>query len=55
MVILNLHTSLKENQVDHQIHKDHLLLKKITKTQNMTPKRMRIEPEHIGEKQKEYI
>ena len=28
MVILNLHTSLKENQVDHQLHKDHLLLKK---------------------------
>ena len=65
MVILNLHTSLKEKQVDHQILKGHLLLEKITrtrtkKTQNqhqnqtptMTPKRMRIEPEHTGEKQK---
>ena len=58
MIILNRNTSLKENQVGREILKDHLLLKRITqkkKTHNMTPKRMRIEPEHIGEKQKEDI
>ena len=50
-IILNLHTSLKENEVGLEILKDHLLLEKITqtkKTQNqpqnqtptMTPKRI---------------
>ena len=53
MVILNRNTSLKENEVGREVLKDHLLLKRIT--QNMTPKRMIIEPEHIGEKQKEDI
>ena len=44
--------NLKENQVDHQ------MLEQITRqnqTQNMTQIRMIIEPEHIGEKQKECI
>ena len=51
-----------ENKVGRQNLKDHLLLKQtIRQNQNqnqnptMTPTRMRIEPKHIGEKQKEYI
>ena len=50
----------KENKVGHQNLKDHLLLTQIirqSQNQNptMTPKRMRIEPGHIGEKQKDVI
>ena len=57
MVILNQSMNQKGNKVGHQHLKDHLLLTQIirqNRNQNptMTPKRMRIEPEHIGEQPK---
>ena len=63
MIFLNRITNLKENDVDQQIFnqiqilKDHLLLKRVTlkKDPTMTPKRMRTEPKHIGEKQQKDI
>ena len=48
-ISLNLNTSLKENQVGHQMLKQ---IRRQSQNPTMTPKRMRIEPEHIGEKQK---
>ena len=51
IIILSRIMNLKENNVDHQMLEQII---RQNRTQNITQIRMRIEPEHIGEKQKEY-
>ena len=52
IIILSRIMNLKENKVDHQML-EHIIRQ--NQTQNMAKIRMRMEPEHIGEKQKEDI